>query len=130
MLNDFIRRTAQWPKAVTGWDPRTEAERYTPYVPVKQVTAAHPPTFLLHGRNDSDVPFSQPEAMAAEFARHGVKHRLIGIEGAEHGWRGVPSETVAARQREGTEFLLEQLLPDLRSVRGVARSRTPVHPTP
>jgi acetyl esterase/lipase len=129
-FNDFIRRTAQWPKAVTGWDPRTEAERYTPYVPVKQVTAAHPPTFLLHGRNDSDVPFSQPEAMAAEFARHGVKHRLIGIEGAEHGWRGVPSETVAARQREGTEFLLEQLLPDLRSVRGVARSRTPLHPTP
>lgn len=129
-FNDFIRRTAQWPKAVTGWDPRTEAERYTPYLPVKQVTAAHPPTFLLHGRNDSDVPFSQPEAMAAEFARHGVKHRLVGIEGAEHGWRGVPPETVAARQREGTNFLLDHLLPADHSDSEVARSRTPHHPAP
>lgn len=114
-FNDFIRRTAQWPKAVTGWDPRTEAERYAPYLPVKHVTPAHPPTFLLHGRNDSDVPFSQPQAMAAEFARHGVKHRLVGIEGAEHGWRGVAAETVAAEQREGTEFLLDHLLRDRRS---------------
>ncbi|MBL9205120.1 MAG: alpha/beta hydrolase [Opitutaceae bacterium] len=114
-FNDFIRRTAQWPKAITGWDPRTEAERYAPYLPVKHVTPAHPPTFLLHGRNDSDVPFSQPQAMAAEFARHGVKHRLVGIEGAEHGWRGVAAEIVAARQREGTEFLLDHLLPDRRS---------------
>ncbi|HRE07140.1 MAG TPA: prolyl oligopeptidase family serine peptidase, partial [Opitutaceae bacterium] len=109
---------------------RTEAERYTPYLPVKQVTAAHPPTFLLHGRNDSDVPFSQPEAMAAEFARHGVKHRLVGIEGAEHGWRGVPPETVAARQREGTNFLLDHLLPADHSDSEVARSRTPHHPAP
>jgi len=115
-FNDFVRRTAQWPMAVTGWDPRTEAGRYEPYLPVKHVTPAHPPTFLLHGREDSDVPFSQPETMAAEFARHGVTHRLVGVDGAEHGWRGIDAATVSAHQREGTAFLLEHLLPDRRQI--------------
>ena len=27
-FNDFIRRNAEWPKAVSGWDPKTEAERF------------------------------------------------------------------------------------------------------
>lgn len=110
-FNDFIRRTAQWPRAISGWDPRTEAERYHPYLPVRNVTPAYPPTFLLHGRADSDVPFSQPEQIAAEFARHGIEHRLVGIDGAEHGWRGADPARVAALQREGVEFLLEHLKP-------------------
>ena len=27
-FNDFVRRNAEWPKAVSGWDPKTEEERF------------------------------------------------------------------------------------------------------
>ena len=68
-FNDFIRRSAQWPQAIAGWDPRTEADKFLPYLPVRQVTPGYPPTFLIHGMVDTDVPFTQPQQMAAEFAR-------------------------------------------------------------
>ncbi|MSU64605.1 MAG: alpha/beta hydrolase [Opitutus sp.] len=77
-FNDFIRRTAGWPKAISGWDPVTEAAKFAPYLPVRHVTAEYPPTFLIHGRLDTDVPFEQPQRMAAEFARLGIEHHLVG----------------------------------------------------
>jgi acetyl esterase/lipase len=104
-FNDFIRRTAQWPKAVSGWDPRSEAEKFTPYLPVRHVTRDFPPTFLLNGRADTDVPFSEAEQMAAEFLRHGVEHRLVGLADAEHGFRGADPAHVAAAHRSEVEFL-------------------------
>lgn len=114
-FNDFIRRTAQWPKAVTGWDPVAEAEKFHPYMPVRNVTGDYPPTFLLHGEADTDVPFAQARMMAAEFARHDVEHRLVGLAGAEHGFRGAdPAQTAAARG-EAVAFLLARLRPEARA---------------
>ncbi|MBL9200799.1 MAG: alpha/beta hydrolase [Opitutaceae bacterium] len=107
-FNDFIRRTAAWPRAISGWDPRTEAERYEPYLPLRNVSASFPPTFLLHGAADTDVPPEQPRAMAAEFARHGVEHRLVLVPGAEHGFRGADPARVAAARHEAVAFALQQ----------------------
>ncbi len=115
-FNDFIRRNAGWPKAVSGWDPHTEADKYLPYLPIRNVTSNYPPTFMIHGEVDTDVPFSQPQAMAAELARHDVPHRLIGIPKGEHGYRGADRAKVDAARAEAVSFALTRLMPQERVV--------------
>jgi acetyl esterase/lipase len=108
-FNDFVRRNAEWPKAVSGWDPKTEIEKFLPYRPVHHVTPTYPPTFLMHGEADTDVPFEQPQRMAAELARHGVEHRLVGIPGGEHGYRGGDKGILEAGRREAAAFVRKHL---------------------
>lgn len=108
-FNDFIRRTAQWPRAISGWDPRTEAARFAPFEPVRHVSREYPPTFLLHGDADSDVVPELPRAMAAELARHRVEHRLQFLAGAEHGFKNVDAAPVLAARRDAVAFALRQL---------------------
>ncbi len=108
-FNDFVRRNAEWPKAVSGWDPKTEDERFLPYRPVRNVTQNYPPTVFIHGEADTDVPFEQPQRMAAELARHGVEHRLIGIPGGEHGYRGGNQRLLEEGRREAAAFVRKHL---------------------
>ena len=82
------RQHGIWPRAVSGWDPREEAEKFHPYMPVKNVTKDYPPTLLIHGDQDTDVPYEQSVMMAEQFKKHGVDHRLITIPGGEHGLGG------------------------------------------
>ena len=109
-FNDFIRRNARWPKTVTGWDPSTEAEKYTPYLPLRNVTENFPPTVMVHGEVDTDVPFTQPQAMAAELARHDVPHLLIGIPNGEHGYRGADKADIEAARLKAAAFARKHLL--------------------
>ena len=60
----YCRQTGTWPNAVAGWDPIKEPERFHPFMPVKNVTAEYPPTVLIHGTSDTDVPFEQSAIMA------------------------------------------------------------------
>ena len=41
---EYCRQTGTWPKAVSGWDPIKEPERFYPFMPAKNVTAEYPPT--------------------------------------------------------------------------------------
>ena len=89
----YCRQKGLWPKLVTGFDPGTEAEKIHSYMAVKHVTGRYPPTLLLHGTADTDVPYQQSVMMAKQFEKHGVPHKFIGIQNAEHGLRdGDPSE--------------------------------------
>jgi acetyl esterase/lipase len=105
----FCRQQGLWPKAVSGWDPKNEAEKFAPFMPVKNVTADYPPTLLIHGDRDTDVPHEQSEMMAAEFKRLGVQHRLISVAGAEHGLAGGGEQAVSDAYRAAREFLRERL---------------------
>jgi len=110
-FNDFIRRNAAWPRAVTGWDPLTEADRYEPYRPFLHVTANFPPTMMIHGEVDSDVPLAEPQRMAELFRQHGVQHRLIVLPNGEHGFRGADPTAVRAAQRDAVAFVISHLSP-------------------
>src|SRR5262249_16938668 len=46
---NFCRQQGLWPKAVSGWDPKGEAEKFKPFEPVRNVSSEYPPTFLIHG---------------------------------------------------------------------------------
>jgi acetyl esterase/lipase len=106
---NYARQMGLWPKLVSGWDPRAEAEKFYPYMPVKNVSAEYPPTVLIHGTADTDVPFEQSELMAREFQKHGVEFQFHRIEGAEHGLTGVEPAKVEKAEREAFAFVKAKL---------------------
>jgi acetyl esterase/lipase len=81
----FCRQHGIWPQEVSVWDPHTEASSFYPFMPVRNVTKEYPPTMLIHGTDDTDVPYEQSVMMAEELRKHGVEHELVTIPGAEHG---------------------------------------------
>ena len=99
------RQQGIWPYEISGWDPHTEAEKFYPYMAVKNVTPDYPPTLLLHGTDDTDVPYQQSVMMAEELEKHGVEHSLISLEGGEHGFGGADPEAIAAAYAEIVPFL-------------------------
>lgn len=109
LFYNFCRQTGSWPKAVSGWDPHKQPEKFHPFMPLKNVTRDYPPTFLLHGDADTDVPFEQSTLMAAEFKKHGVDHVLRNIPGGEHGLDEGDRKQIDAAYRDAFEFLRTRL---------------------
>ncbi len=105
----YCRQQGTWPTAVSGWDPERDADAFRTFMPLANVSSDYPPTLLVHGDRDTDVPVEQSELMAAEFARHGVEHRLVSVAGGEHGLEDVEPGEVDAIEREAADFLKEHL---------------------
>ena len=82
----FCRQQGLWPKEVTGFDPHTEPRTFERFCPIRNVTQDYPPTLLLHGDKDTDVPFELSKQMAAALKENHVLHRLITMEGFGHGF--------------------------------------------
>jgi len=101
----FCRQQGLWPKAVSGWDPKHEAEEFFPFMPIKNVTPDYPPTLLIHGQKDTDVPYEESTKMAAELKRNSVEHRLISIPDGEHGLPGVDRKIIDENYRAAIEFI-------------------------
>jgi acetyl esterase/lipase len=111
------RRHGTWPTAVSGWDPDGEAERFRAFMPVANVDARYPPTLLVHGHDDTDVPYERSSEMADALARHDREHRLLGIPGAEHGFAGADPAAVEAARDEVVAFLARYLRSGVPAVR-------------
>jgi acetyl esterase/lipase len=105
----YLRQHALWPLEVTGIDPKAESMKLDPYCPLRNVTAAYPPTLLIHGTADNDVPVSASEAMAAQLAQHKVAHELITIPGAGHGLGKGDKKKVADAHACALAFIREHL---------------------
>jgi acetyl esterase/lipase len=106
----YCRQHGIWPWAVSGWNPFREAEKFHPFMPVKNVAADFSPTLLVHGQSDTDVPHAQSEMMAAEFKRRGVEHAFVSVPAAEHGLRGGDPQRIDQAFRAAGDFLLNHLL--------------------
>jgi acetyl esterase/lipase len=109
LFYEYCRQTGTWPQAVSGWDPVKEAERFHPYMPVKNVTAEYPPTVLIHGTNDTDVPYEQSVMMAEQFKRHEVPHEFISIPNGEHGLSAVDPQLIDAAYATAFAFVDKRL---------------------
>lgn len=108
----YCRQQGSWPKAVSGWDPHTEAKKFYPFMPVKNVTKDYPPTLMIHGTVDTDVPYEQSVMMAKEFKQHGVEHQLISIKNGEHGLGGGDSKAIDAAYEQAFQFIDAKMLVD------------------
>jgi acetyl esterase/lipase len=84
----YCRQQGLWPREVASYDPETEPAAFHPFCPVRNVTRDYPPTLLLHGDQDTDVPYQQSVMMAEALAQAGVEHELITIPNGGHGFDG------------------------------------------
>ena len=80
----YCRQNGLWPKLVAGLGPDKEAEEFKRFCPVLNISKEYPPTLLLHGDKDTDVPFAQAQQMADALKRQQVPHRLIRMENHDH----------------------------------------------
>ena len=80
----YARQRGLWPRLVTGHDPDREPRAFDPWCPVRSVTAGFPPTLLLHGDRDEDVPYARSVDMAKALASAGVAHELVTLPGLGH----------------------------------------------
>ena len=74
-------------------------------MPIRNVTTDFPPTLVLHGTVDTDVPYEQSVLMEKQFKRHSVEHRFITVPGAGHGLAGGDRELVAKAYAEVFPFV-------------------------
>src|SRR5439155_22474949 len=105
----FLRQNGLWTREVTGFDPERDRAKLTPYCPVRNVTPAYPPTLLVHGTEDTDVPYELSAAMAKELARHKVAHELVTVKGAGHGLAGGDKKLVADARDKALAFIRKHL---------------------
>jgi len=103
----FCRQQGLWPKAVLDVDPHENPEAFFPYCPVRNVTADFPPTLLLHGTADTDVPYEQSVMMADALAKAGVTHELVTIPDGAHSFdnRVKPEHLESGEQPEAVAAL-------------------------
>ena len=75
----YTRQQGIWPNAVTGRDP-SERSWFASFEPLRNIDEAYPPTILLHGNNDTDVPFEQSVLLSQALAANGVPHEFLSNE--------------------------------------------------
>ena len=105
----FCRQQGLWPKAVSGWDPHTEPEKFYPYMALKNVTPEYPPTLMVHGEIDTDVPYEQSVLMSTQFKLHNVPYKLVNVPGGEHGLAGADKKLIDEAHQAAHEFIRQKL---------------------
>lgn len=108
-LYHYFRQNGLWTKEVTGFDPVTERRKLDPYCPSRVIPADYPPTMMIHGTIDDDVPYEQSAAMAKALAAKKLPHELVTVEGAGHGLSGGDRQLVEAAHAKALAFIRQHL---------------------
>ena len=90
----YCRQQGLWTKEITGHDPQEADEVFDPFCPVRNITKAYPPTLLLHGELDTDVPCELSNQMAKVLEQKNVSNRLIILEKFGHMFDIVPDTSL------------------------------------
>jgi acetyl esterase/lipase len=101
----YCRQQGLWPKVLTGHDPDQEPRYFDPFCPARNVTTEYPPTLLIHGTKDTDVPYQLSEQMEKELAAKGVDHQFITIPDGGHGFDRSNQDLAVRTYRQVVEFL-------------------------
>lgn len=104
----YCRQNGIWPKEVAGFDPADKV-KLAPYCPDRNVDAEYPATLLIHGTEDTDVPYDCSANMAKAFAKMKVPHELVTVKGAGHGLSGGDKSANAAAHERALAFIRERL---------------------
>jgi dipeptidyl aminopeptidase/acylaminoacyl peptidase len=96
----YLRQNGLWTEEVSGFDVETQKKELTAYCPVRNISPAYPPILMIHGTEDTDVPYAKSADMARELARHNVPHEFVTVPAAGHGLvRGERKLVTEARAR-------------------------------
>jgi len=80
----WTRQHGSWPTHVFGPHPRTSPAAFGAVCPIQNIDDAWPPTMLLHGTADTDVPYEQSTMMLDALAAAGVPATIRTLVGAPH----------------------------------------------
>lgn len=105
----YGRQQGLWVQEVVGLDPQRDSVALERWCPLRQLGADFPPTVLVHGQEDTDVPHEQSALLAAALGRHEVPHRFLSLPGAGHGFAGARQEDAAAAELTVVDFLLRNV---------------------
>jgi acetyl esterase/lipase len=101
----YYRQNGLWPEEVSGFARSTIADKITPFEPIRNVTPDWPPTLLIHGTWDTDVPYEQSALMAKKFKQKGVPFTLIPIDHGEHGFGGGDPQKIREAYKAMEKFI-------------------------
>lgn len=109
-LPNGLRGHLDLPKFIFGFDPKQDSARagqmmeiYSPY---NFLTAAAPPTLIIHGDKDRLVPVDQSIRLQAKMDSLKVKNEIHVVEGADHGFIFATPEQKTILQKWIVEFIL------------------------
>ncbi len=105
----YLRQNGLWTREVAGFEPGKDKAKLDPFCPARNVTPAYPPSMLIHGTADDDVPYDLSAAMAKELEKHRVAHELVTVPGAGHGLSGGDPKIVAAAYEKSRAFIKAHL---------------------
>jgi acetyl esterase/lipase len=105
----YCRQNGLWPKEVAGHDPDKESDWFRRYCPIRNVTKQYPPTMLVHGTADTDVPYEQSKIMAERLRQVGIEHQLVTVPNGGHGLGNIPAEDAERIYRDAAKFLIRHV---------------------
>ncbi len=103
----YCRQNGIWPKEVSGHDPEADPKSFNRYCPVLNVSAEYPPTVLIHGTADTDVPYEESVNMDETLSRFKVEHKFITVPGGGHLLSGVSGGESARIFEQALGFVKE-----------------------
>ena len=128
----YARQNGQWPAILLGHDPNTEPAIFTPYCPIRHVTADFPPVVFTHCTGDTDVPYSEAETLAAQCQQAGIDYRFISLAGNGHASSVIfPENDKDGSTRKAIMYFLHKHLPSekrtpLTALTGVPANHRPL----
>jgi len=88
----YCRQRGRWPLEVAGPELASDADALAAWCPVFNVDGRTSPTLLIHGDNDTDVPYGESVRMARALARAGRTQEFITIPRGSHGFDQNPAD--------------------------------------
>ncbi|OYT87743.1 MAG: hypothetical protein CFE46_11450 [Burkholderiales bacterium PBB6] len=101
----YCRQQGRWLQEVAGHSLPGGKDFLDQYCPLRHIDESFPPTVLVHGRNDSDVPASESDGLATALREKGVPHEYHSLPGVGHGFAGATVELVQSTEQAVAEFL-------------------------
>ncbi len=105
----YYRQNGLWLREVSGFNPESLARDTAPYEPAKNVTREYPPTLMIHGTWDMDVPFEESLNMSEQLKKHGVPYILRPVDKGGHGFGGGDPAQIEDAYSTMREFMLRYL---------------------
>jgi hypothetical protein len=105
----YYRQNGLWTREVSGFHQDSLAKEIVPYEPARNITREYPPTLLIHGTQDTDVPFEESVNMAEQFKEHGVPYIFLPIQKGEHEFVGGNPAQIRDAYHAMMEFMTKYL---------------------
>ena len=89
-----------------------DAAWFNKYCPLRNIDPAFPPTVLVHGRDDTDVPATESDNLAQRFRDVGIPHEFHSLPSVGHGFAGAAPDLVETIEIAVANFLHTRVASD------------------